>query len=64
MSLLTLLIILIVIGLVCTFIDRATLIHPTIRRIIFWVLIIVAFVLVLYAFGIWDRVRSVGVPKI
>lgn len=39
-------------------------INPTIRWIINAVIIVVAVVLVLAAFGVWDTVRGVRVPKI
>lgn len=38
--------------------------NPTIRWIINAVVIVVAVVLVLSAFGVWDEVKSIRVPKI
>jgi len=38
--------------------------NPTIRWIINAVVIVVAVVLVLASFGIWDEVRGVKIPKI
>lgn len=38
--------------------------NPTIRWIINAIVIVVAVVLALQAFGVWDEVRGVKVPKI
>ena len=39
-------------------------IHPTIKMIINAVVIIIAIILVLVAFGIWESLRTMQVPKI
>lgn len=39
-------------------------INPTIRWLINAVLIVIAIIFVLAAFGIWDTVKSIQVPKI
>ena len=38
--------------------------NPTIRWVINAVIIVVAVILALSAFGVWDEVRSVKVPKL
>lgn len=64
MSLLTLVVILFGIGIGLYFLRRVTFLDPTIKTIIVWVVVIVAILLVLNAFGIIDRIRGVPVPKI
>lgn len=39
-------------------------VNPTIKFIINLVLVIVAIVLTLDAFGLWDRVKDIEVPKL
>lgn len=65
MSLVALLIILLFLGAVLWFVNvKGAAMNSTIKLIINIVVIIVAIVLVLAAFGVWDEIRNVKVPKL
>lgn len=64
MSLFTLIVILVVIGIVLFFLDKATIIHPKMRTVIFWVLVIAAVLIVLQFFGVIDWMRGIKVPRL
>jgi hypothetical protein len=64
MSVITLVLILCFLGFVAWLVNYKVPIGPTFKAIINVVLVIVAVVLVLVAFGVWDNVRNVQVPKI
>ncbi len=64
MSVIALVLILCFLGLVAWFVNYKTPIGPTFKMIINIVLILVAVILVMVAFGVWDQVRGVKVPHI
>ena len=65
MALITLLIVLLFIGAVAWLVNaKLPNLNPTIRFIINLVLVIVAIIFALDAFGIWDKVRDVKVPTL
>lgn len=64
MSVLALILILVVIGVAAYFINTSAKITPTLKWIINAVLVVVAVLLVLSAFGVWDEVKSIKVPKL
>lgn len=65
MSLITLLIILVILAGILWLVNvKGAALNATIKLIINIVVIIVAVVLCLQAFGIWDEVKNVNVPKI
>ena len=65
MSILALIVILLFLAAVLWFVNvRGAAMNATIRLIINIVVIAVAIILVLSAFGIWDQVRNVQVPKL
>ena len=63
MSVLTLILILAFLGLVAYFVNRSP-INATFKWIIQAVLVVVAVILVLVAFGVWDEVKNIRVPKV
>ena len=64
MSLIGLLVILIVLGAIAWLVNTKLPGNATIKLIINIVLIVVAIILVLQAFGIWGQIRGVQVPKL
>lgn len=64
MSVIALLVILIILGVVLYFVQGSDKINATIKKILWVVIIAIAILLVLWAFGIWDEVRNVRVPKL
>lgn len=64
MSVLTLIIILVVLGIAAYFVNANAKINATFKWLINAVLIVVAVLLVLVAFGVWDNVRDIKVPKL
>lgn len=64
MSVLALVLILCFLGVVAWLINAKAPIGPTFKMIINIVLIVVAIILCLSAFGVWDEVRGVRVPHI
>lgn len=64
MSVLALIIILVVLGIVAYFINVSGKINATFKWIINAVLIVVAVLLVLSAFGVWQEVRDIKVPRL
>ncbi len=64
MSILALVVILVFLGIVAYLVRTSGKITGTFKWIIQAVLITVAVLLVLYAFGIWDAVRSMKVPHL
>lgn len=64
MSVIALIVLLVFLGAVAYFINTSGKVAPTFKWLINAVLIVVAVVLILMAFGIWDQVKSVNVPKL
>lgn len=65
MSVIGLLIILLFLAAILYFINsKAPAMNGTIRMIINIVIIAIAIILVLVAFGVWDEIRGIKVPKI
>lgn len=64
MSILALVIILVLLGLGCWFINSKTPLSQGWKTAINVVIIITAIVLCLVAFGVWDEIRGVKVPHI
>lgn len=64
MSVLTLVLILVVLGIVAYFVNKNANINATFKWLINAVLIVVAVLLVLSAFGVWQEVRDIKVPKL
>ena len=65
MSVIGLVIILLFLGLILYLVNvYGSAIHPTLRMLINGVIIIVAILIVLVAFGVWDEVRNIKVPKL
>jgi len=63
MSLITLLIVLIVFGVFLWWFNSLP-VDPKVKWIINGVVVLVLLILVLAAFGLWDEVRAVKVPKL
>ncbi len=64
MSVVALVLILCFLGGIAWLVNVKIPIGPTFKLIINLVLIVVAIILVLHAFGVWDQVRGVQVPKL
>lgn len=64
MSVLTLVLILCFLGVVAWLVNAKAPIGPTFKMIINIVLVVVAVILVLSAFGVWEEVKDVQVPKL
>ena len=64
MSLLTLVIVLVIMGVIAYFVQTASKLNATFKWIILAVLVIVALLMVLSAFGILDDIKGVKVPKV
>lgn len=64
MSVIALILILCFLGCVAWLVNAKAPIGPTFKLIVNIVLIVVAVIITLSAFGIWDTVRDVRVPKI
>lgn len=64
MSVIGLVVILCVLGLVGWLVNTKLPGTPTIKMIINIVLIVVALLLCLVAFGVWDEIRGMRVPKL
>lgn len=64
MSVITLLIILIFLGIVAYFVNTSAKLNSTFKWIINAVVIVLAVILILMAFGIWGEIKNVQVPKI
>lgn len=64
MSVITLVLILCFLGFIAWLVNYKAPIGATFKMIINIVLIIVAVILVLMAFGVWQEVRNIQVPKI
>lgn len=64
MSLLVLLLILAAMGVAAYFINASQKINSTFKWFMNLVLIVVAALLILEAFGVWDQVKSVKVPRL
>lgn len=65
MSLLALIVVLVILAGALWLVNvKGAAMNPTIKLIINIVIIAVAIILVLAAFGIWDQIRNVQVPKL
>lgn len=64
MSVIGLVLILCFLGFVAWLVNAKAPIGPTFKLIINIVLIVIAIILTLAAFGVWEEVRSIRVPKI
>lgn len=64
MSVLVLILLLAFFGVIAYFANTSVKLSPTFKWLINAVLIVVAVLLVLSAFGVWDEVRNVKVPKL
>ena len=64
MSLVTLLIVLIVLGVVAYAIKTYLPMEPAIKTLLLWVILAVAVVVVLSAFGVCDALRAQTVPRV
>lgn len=64
MSLVSLLIILVVLGVVAYLISAYLPMEPRIKSIAIWVIIIIALFIVLSAFGVCGAVKGVAVPSL
>jgi len=65
MSVIVLIVLLCVLGGIWWLIDsKGSALNPTFKLVIKVVLIVVAVVLVLSAFGVWDELKSLKVPKL
>jgi len=65
MSVIGLLIILLFLAAILYFINvKGAAMNGTIKMIINVVIIVIAIILVLVAFGVWDEIRGIKVPKI
>lgn len=65
MSVIALVIILVFLGVIGWFVNvKGTALNPAIRWIINAVLIITAIIIALSAFGVWNEVKDVQVPKL
>lgn len=65
MSVIALLVVLLFLAGILWFVNvKIPNLNPTIRWIINAVIIVIAVILVLAAFGVWDQVKSIQVPKI
>lgn len=64
MSILALIVILLILGFVAWGVSRITTINPTFKTIIYVVLVAIAVLICLNAFGILDEVRRHPVPKL
>jgi len=63
MSVIALVVILVVLGVVAWLVNKAPM-GATMKTIVNVVLVVVALLLVLSAFGVWDQVRSLKVPRL
>lgn len=63
MSVVVLVILLVAIAIGATLIRRSSMAEPF-KGGLFWTLVIIFFVLILYAFGIWDVIRGARVPRV
>lgn len=65
MSVIGLIVILLFLAAVLWFVNvKGAALNPTIRMIINIVVIAIAIILTLVAFGIWDEIRGMKVPKV
>lgn len=65
MSVIALLVILLFLAGILWFVNvKIPNLNPTIRWIINAVILVIAIILVLAAFGVWEQVRGIQVPKI
>lgn len=64
MSVMVLILILVVLGVVAYFVNTSAKINGTFKWLINAVLIVVAVLLILTAFGVWDELKGMKVPKI
>lgn len=64
MSVLVLILLLAFFGVIAYFVNTSAKLNPTFKWLINAVLIVVAVLLVLSAFGVWDELRNVKVPKL
>lgn len=65
MSLIGLVIILLFLAVILYFVNtKGAAMNPTIKMLINAVVIIVAVLIVLSAFGVWDEVKSIKVPRL
>jgi RsiW-degrading membrane proteinase PrsW (M82 family) len=64
MSVIALILILVVLGVVAYFVNTSAKINGTFKWLINAVLIVVAVLLILTAFGVWDELKGMKVPKI
>lgn len=64
MSVIGLVVILIVLGLIAWLVSAKLPINTTFKTIIYVVLVVIAVFLCLSAFGVWDEVRALKVPKV
>jgi len=64
MSLLTLVVVLVIMGVIAWFVQTSGHLNSTFKWIIMVVLIVVALLLVLSAFGILEDIKGVKVPKV
>jgi hypothetical protein len=65
MSVIGLLIILLFLAAILYFVNvKGAAMNGTIKMIINVVIIVIAIILVLVAFGVWDEIRGIKVPKI
>lgn len=64
MSVLGLVLLLCALAVGAYFVNTSAVINTTFKRIINFVLVVAAILLVLVAFGVWDEVKDVKVPKL
>lgn len=64
MSVVALVFILLFLGVVAYFVNTSAKLTPTFKWILNTVLIVIAVLLVLMAFGVWDEIRGMKVPKV
>lgn len=64
MSVVALVFVLLFLGVAAYFVNTSAKLTPTFKWIINTVLIVVAVLLILMAFGVWDEIRNMKVPKV
>lgn len=64
MSVIALIFILAFLGVAAYFVNTASKITPTFKWLINAVIIVVAVFLILMAFGVWDEIRGMKVPRV
>lgn len=64
MSVIALLVILVVLGVIAYFVQTSAVLGPRFKWLIQAVIVVLAVLLILYAFGVWSEVKSIQVPRI